>query len=250
MTEHDPGHDPEHEGVRRLLAELPDPGPLPAGVAARLDDRLAALVAERAAAPAEEQPAGSEVRDLSAARARRRRLRTGLVAAASVAVLGIGLGTVADDLLPGGGGPESATTADAGGDSMLREAAPDAPTRPDGGAETQREDDQDGETFGGEAAEVRRSPIRSATLDEDLARIAARPGSEGVLGDDARGAASSLAPCAVPTLAEGDEARPVRFDGDPATLVLRAPSGGTREAQVYTCDTGDALLAQGTVPAR
>jgi hypothetical protein len=168
-----------------------------------------------------------------------------------VAVLGIGIGTVGDDLLPGGGGSESATTADAGGDAMLRETDPDAPTQRDGGLGTEQEDGQDGEAFGGEAAEVRRSPIRSATLDEDLARIAARPGSQGVLGDDdARGAASSLAPCAVPTLAEGDEALPVRFDGEPATLVLRAPSGGTREAQVYTCDTGDALLAQGTVPAR
>jgi hypothetical protein len=246
VTEHDPGrepeHDPGHDEVRRLLAELADPGPVPADVAARLDDRLAALVAERAAAADEQAP----VSDLSAARDRRRRLRTALVAAASVAVVGIGIGTVADDLLPGGGSSESATTADAGNDSMLGEAAPDAPAERDGAPETFGEQ---GGAGGGSTAEVRRIPIRSATLDEDLARIA-RPEARRVLPGDAAGIASSLAPCAVPALAGGDEALPVRLDGDPATLVLRAPQGGTREAQVYACDTGDDLLARGTVPAR
>jgi hypothetical protein len=248
VTEHDPQHDdqhhpeqdPRHDEVRRLLGELPDPGPLPAEVAARLDDRLAALVAER-----------TEVPDLAAARDRRRRRRTALVAAASVAVLGIGIGTVADDLLPGSGSSESATTADAGGDSMMREAAPDAPTD-QGGAKTYTQDGDGAPEAesGGAAAGVRRALVRSATLDEDLARIAARAGRLRALTADTPGTASALAPCAVPALAGGDRAVPVRFDGDPATLVLRAPSGGTREAQVYTCDTGDALLAQGSVPAR
>jgi hypothetical protein len=249
MTEHDdrhdPGQDPGQDRVRRLLAELADPGPLPADVAARLDDRLAALVAEREAAL--DAPA-AEVADLSAARARRRRLRTGLVAAASVAVLAIGIGTVADDLLPSGGESQSTTAADAGGDSMLREAAPDAPGPAEGSPETYQQDDQDGEA-GSAATEVRRSEVRSATLDEDLARIAGRPSLQRGLVEDARGSASALAPCAVPTLAEGDAAVPVRLDGDPATLVLRAATGGTREAQIYACDNGDALLAQGTVPA-
>jgi hypothetical protein len=250
VTEHDDQHDPEQDPrqdeVRRLLGELPDPGPLPADVAARLDDRLAALVAERAGGSEH-----AEVTDLAAARARRRRRRTALVAAASVAVLGIGIGTVADDLLPGGGSSESATTADAGGDSMMREAAPDAPTD-QGGAKTysQDSDGAPGTESGGAAAGARRALVRSATLDEDLARIAARADQQRALTADTPGTASALAPCAVPTLADGDQAVPVRFDGDPATLVLRGPSGGTREAQVYACDTGDALLAQGSVPAR
>jgi hypothetical protein len=97
---------------------------------------------------------------------------------------------------------------------------------------------------------VRRALVRSATLDEDLARIAAGSRARRALTSDTPGTPAALAPCAVPALADGDRAVPVRFDGDPATLVLRAPAGGTREAQVYACDTGDALLAQGSVPAR
>ena len=130
---------------------------------------------------------------------------------------------------------------------MLRERHPDAP----GPAEGRSDEPTDGTEDGGEQAvrPRRGDAARSAApADEDLPpgsprRAAARAG---------RGRPrprSALAPCAVPALAEGPAAVAGRFDGDPATLVLRAATGGTREAQIYACDNGDALLAQRTVPA-
>ncbi|NUS51222.1 MAG: hypothetical protein HOQ22_09325, partial [Nocardioidaceae bacterium] len=42
----------------------------------------------------------------------------------------------------------------------------------------------------------------------------------------------------------------VRLDGEPATLVLGRPRGGTREARVYSCADPSAPAADTTVPAR
>ena len=40
----------------------------------------------------------------------------------------------------------------------------------------------------------------------------------------------------------------MRLDGERATLVLRGDAAGTREAQIYSCDDGDVLLATTVVP--
>ncbi len=123
----------QEEQVRRALGSLPPEGPVPPEVARRLDARLAELVAERDAESVESaEPTGSPAapvgdgaeRDDLAARRRRRRWRTGLVAAASVAVLGVGLGTVVDDLSLGGG--DSASTTAGAGDSAPETASEDA----------------------------------------------------------------------------------------------------------------------------
>ena len=248
----------QEEQVRRLLGSLPPEGPLPPEVATRLDARLADLVAERtsAAAPA----SGDEL----AARRRRRRVTTSLVAAASVAVVGVALGTMADLT---GSGSDSAQSGAAVSDS--------AAAAPESAPEAAREDSAGDAAGGADAGTLASVPdgvlllagdrqdVATANLDRDVARVAAlapAPSSrEGVTGDradpeegpgEARRRLATIAPCVVPAAEAGDVVAPVRLDGEPATLVLRAAAGGTREAQIYACDDATALLAATTVPTR
>ena len=247
----------QEEQVRRVLGSLPPEGPLPPEVADRLDARLADLVTERTSA------ASDTSADELAARRRRRRVTAGLVAAASVAVIGVGLGTIADLT---GSGSDSAQSGGAVFDSGA--AAPEAAVPEDsaGGADLG--------TLGAVPDGVLllagdRQDIASASLDRDVARVAARAPAatsrEGVTGDsadpdeadgrtggpgEARRRLATIAPCVVPAAEAGDVVAPVRLDGEPATLVLRAGSDGTREAQIYACDDAAALLASTTVPAR
>ncbi|WP_416954942.1 hypothetical protein ACNKF0_22500 [Nocardioides sp. T5] len=85
MTESS-GLPPEQEAVRRLLADTRHDGPPPPDVVARLDDTLAALRAERAAADT------SPGRVVDIGSRRRRVAGIGLLAAASVVVAGVALG--------------------------------------------------------------------------------------------------------------------------------------------------------------
>lgn len=241
----------QEEQVRRVLGSLPPEGPVPPEVADRLDATLAGLVAERGP----EHTGSSGTGDELAARRRRRRLATGLVAAASVAVLGIGLGTVADMGADIGGGSDSALSgeaasdADAGGDAAGPEVAPREST--EGGSETL--------PGGVQYLAGGRRNVSSATLDRDVARVAAlapvTTSGEGVTSnrvapDGRRSDLAAIAPCAVPATEPGDLVAPVRLDGDPATLVLRRAIDGTREAQIYACDDAGALLASTAVPPR
>jgi len=244
----------QEEQVRRALGSLPPEGPVPPEVARRLDARLAELVAERDAESVESaEPTGSPAapvgdgaeRDELAAR-RRRRWRTGLVAAASVAVLGVGLGTVVDDLSLGGG--DSASTTAGAGDSAPETAFGDAA----GGARRL--------TDGTQYLARDRQDLSSATLDSDVARVAALgpvltagpapSAEEGRVTTDQSTAPglAAITACDVPRTRPGDQVVPVRLDGDRATLVLRGDAAGTREAQIYSCDDGDVVLATTVVP--
>ena len=248
----------QEEQVRRVLGSLPPEGPLPPEVATRLDARLADLVAERTSAAS--SPSGDEL----AARRRRRRVTTGLVAAASVAVIGVALGTIGDLT---GSGSDSAQSGEAVLDSGA--AAPEAATDDSAGG-------ADAGALGTVPDGVRllagdRQDISAASLDRDVARVAARASAassrEDVTGDstdtddtdgtggtggpgEARRRLATIAPCVVPAVEAGDVVAPVRLDGEPATLVLRSAADGTREAQIYACDDAAALLASTTVPAR
>jgi hypothetical protein len=42
----------------------------------------------------------------------------------------------------------------------------------------------------------------------------------------------------------------VRFDGRPAVLVLRAPDGGRRAADVFACGSAEAPAASATLKVR
>src|SRR5690349_21400812 len=99
MSEEHPT-DPDQERIRALLADLgaprdPDAAAMPPEVAARLDETLAGLVAERTST---EEPATTVVVPL-----RRRWAQRGAAVAAAVIVLGVGgvavanLGGGADD---------------------------------------------------------------------------------------------------------------------------------------------------------
>src|SRR5688500_4696967 len=90
MTQPDDAADlsPEHDAVRRMLAEARHTEPVPPAVAARLDAVLADLSAER-----RQTSDTAPVVDLAARR--RRGVGTGiLVAAALVVVTGVGVGQV------------------------------------------------------------------------------------------------------------------------------------------------------------
>lgn len=235
----------EQEAVRRALAAEPGPGPLPRDVAARLEATLADLVAERA-----------DDRDAGRRTARAPRGRALLVAAASVAVLGVGIGTVVQNQGLGGGDAETATSgaadtaADPRSDSNRtlqgQESAPELAEEP-GNASLER-------SFVPAPSPV---PLRTRTLRADVARLegartlTAQPAPDGVRPDEPAaprdlGAARLLSACDLPSAGPGDRLVAVLLDGDRGTLVLREAPGspGLVVAQVYACGDGDDLLAE------
>lgn len=248
-------HD-EQEQVRRLLAAAAGPDPrreqMPEDVAGRLDDVLAGLVSERADAPVtvtEEGGAGEPVPEdevtgvTELASRRRRRWPQLLLAAAAVSVIALGVGI--DDLTGGQGGsstsaeaPSAVTQKDAGGRAGTAPERLEARSSEDAGA------DRDLVTPLPEAAsDLPRLRIGSLRADvqrvADFSLTAAR--SEGLLRSGG---------CVLPDTQADDEWLPVRLDGESAVLVLRAPAGGRRTAEVFTCDDVDTPAASTTIEAR
>ena len=249
-------HEQEEE-VRRALAATPPEAPMPPEVAARLDATLAELVAHR---PAPSQDAGgqapAEVVELE--QRRRRRWPKVLVAAASVSVLAYGVGTVFNGMSGADGEATSAdsgsTFSEAGGRNDDGAADGDAPE-----AEPQPAEEAPGELapeLGDEAYRLlAEEPVRlrTETLRRDVARLvgavqATDARKDRALRDTAAGQA--LARCAAPALGKGDDLAAVRLDGTPASLVVRAPSGGTRVAEVYSCDDAGRMLAVTRISTR
>ena len=261
--------DPDQEAVRGLLAEAGGrPETLPPDVATRLDDVLAGLVAERpaAASAVPTSPDADHAADtgLAAAAAgtpgdelaarRHRRWPKLLVAAATVGVLGVGLGEVV------GGGT---ARMDAGGSSGEEAAvrAPSATTDRDGGAGQgdQRGQDSVGPNFlndedasGGSTGEPERE-VAPGTVDVVRLRTESlRAGVERALVFFPVPTTANRAnpDCSPRDLASGDEPLVVRLDGRRAVLVLRAPVDGRRAAEVFTCEDRDTPEAATTVEAR
>ena len=256
----------QEEQVRRVLASAPAEGPMPPEVAARLDAALAELVAHRS--PAEQDPEaagpdpeqGGEV--VSLEERRRRRWPKVLVAAASVSVLAYGVGVVSGGI--GGGSAEmsTATSDSAGADSdngaaggraeSEEEAAPLPAER--GGAPT------DSAVLREQLLSADVVSLRAATLRRDVARVVDAgavfstddaPKDERTDAGELTGLLDRVASrCEVPALGSGDRLSPARLDGRAATLVVRAPTDGTRVAEVYSCGDGTRLLAETRIPAR
>jgi hypothetical protein len=204
----------ERLGAERLGAERPaadrEPDPaVPPGVAARLDDVLAELVAARSG-PAE----GSRPDELAARRPRNR--WNLLVAAAALAVIAAAGGAVAT----GGFGRMSGDGNASSAGSSTQDTTGEAPAVAD------PED-------GSRALAGRAVPrIRVATLADDLQRVAdARPSDVSDAGGGA--ARGGCTPASVP---RGADVVDVRLDGAPAALVLTAPVRGRSTAFVYACD--------------
>lgn len=256
MTERDPGAVPEPTGgtpsgpeaaeqqrVARLLAAAASSAPaLPEDVAGRLDETLARLAAER-----RETPVDDGVVDLG--ERRRRRWPGLLVAAATVSVVGLGVGTMLDTGFEG----DSAAT-DAG--SVVDEGAAG------GGAEPEVAAEREASELDGSETESR-AQSGQAPSPEALSADAARPprlSTTSLVPDAQRIEDFSLAaPAPTPRLdrrcvdtgtSSGDTWLRVRLDGEPAVLVLRAPEGGRRTAEVFTCDDPGTPTASARIDER
>lgn len=211
----------QQEWVRRVLAAAAsDPADhLPDEVASHLDDVLSRLETERS-------PEQAEATRLDS---RRRRWPQVLVAAAAVSVLGLGIGN-----LVSGPDAEQATTAGVAEDGSAQDGGdPEV-----GGAPS------DTSGLAREAAPPAR--LRSSSLEADLQRIAEFSLARSVeaSGDTWEGA------CVQPAADPGDAWLPVRLDGEPAVLVLRAPVGDRRTADVFTCDDDTTPVVSATVATR
>jgi hypothetical protein len=240
--EQDRPDEAEQAEVSRLLAAASGPRPtepMPPEVATRLDDVLAGLVAERASGPA-------GVTDL--AHRRRRRWPALLAAAAAVSVLGLGVGNVLDlggaemeaVTAEGGSAPETLESADGAG---AADAEAPAATTDRKAAEDSAEAPQplDGSVAG--LADLPR--LRRDSLTVDVQRI-----EDFGLEGNSRTQSAQRRACVQLELSNGDDWVSVRLDGAPAVLVLRAPDGGRRTAEVYVCDDGHPPVAETTVEAR
>lgn len=229
----------EAEYAELVAAYLPPAAPeetVPDGVAARLDEALAGLVAERqrVVPPALRHGTTGD----AAARARRRRLGGVLLAAAAVTVGGFAVGPA---LLDGQGGDaesaDTAVSADAGGQ------AGDAGD----GAGDARDD-------GTEAAPVPASlpRVREDHLEEDVTRLvelgdvnetsgevggSRADEKDGVLGYD-----RTAQNCALPRLDDDTTWMVVDYAGAPTVLVADPEDAPPpRMARLLPCDGGPAL---------
>ena len=220
----------DEERVRRMLAasasgreEMPD------DVAARLDEALARLVAERggvAAAPDDTEPPARIAR----VAARRRRWPNLLAAAAVVSLLALGVGS----LVRGSGGGQGSSASSAGQAASAPEVSTPSAV-PDGAGAVQGAD-----------GPVPR--LHSATLARGVRRLLGPAGEGRLDGLRAAPAPRAAAPgCAVPPRPRGGRLLAVRLDGSPATLALAPVHDGVREANVYSCDDASAPVAHASV---
>jgi hypothetical protein len=226
---------PKEEEVRRLLAEARHTGSTPPDVVARLDRVLDDL--------AQEPDHTAPVVDLAR---RRRRVAGLLVAAAAVAVIGVGVGQVVDS-------QEGADTTAARGAAESADERTTSSVQPKSGP-------GDGE-HAGESAPASQDAqgksvlveLRRNYLAEDLTKLRrlsavdAQPlngtyQARRRSADRAAGAA-----CGVDSWGRGRFV-PVSYGGTPAVLVLRRPVGDTQVADLFLCGS-DAPIRSVTLPA-
>lgn len=252
----------DDEAVRRLLAAVGGERPaLPGDVAARLDDVLADLAADPGAAPR----GNAVVTSLSDRR--RRRWPQVLVAAAAVGVLGVAVGTLADQDQGAGG---SAASSGASNDDTRVEAGGQAATvKPKSSPEAVGEVTPlevappaavPGSSGGGDQSApsaARRLPsLESESLRGDARRIAVAtdgratpPEPKHARPDGRHGATALTVRCEAPPTSRGDDPFAVRFEGRRAVLVLRAPHHDRRVVDVYACRNAGNQLARTVIPA-
>jgi hypothetical protein len=262
------GDEPEADAhIRALLAELgsgPDGRSMPPEVAARLDDTLARLVAERGAGDENEPEPETEpgVDDLpdNVVPLRRRWLPALTAAAAAVVVLGVG-GVAANNL--GVFGNESTTAADGGASSSTA-----------GGGDAATAGPQEGDSGEGGVVTAAGLPrLRSGSFDADVQGLLARrspalatpeqpaapdaSASAGRSNQDKNGDENGDAPkdlaqglrsrgCPGPRITDGAVPSPVRYDGRLAVLVIHPAQGGRQLVEAWDCG-GVRRLATTTV---
>lgn len=246
----------EQARIRALLSGARETGPMPADVAARLDQVVVGLAADRAVSGTEPHPeTGSEATVHPLSRTRRLRVVAVLGAAAAVVVLALGVGAFIDR------DPEGVNDA-----SMADSGAVDRGDEADDQADEELAREQESPETSGELAPTEAGSdapwvmrivtdrgaytVRARQLTRDLARIqdqvlaspgAARYGKAKIY--EPRGFSCPSADYGRGILVAA------RYDGDPAYVVFRQPMGDTQVVEVLQCGTGD-LLRSTTLPTR
>lgn len=249
----DPGNSPENSPgedarIRALLAELgsgPDGESMPPEVAARLDDTLARLVAERTAPEESDEP--SNVVPL-------RRRWGARITAAAAAVIVIGAGGVAATNLGvfGGAYDDSATSSsDAGGSSAKSEALAPSPSAP---GTTSRDAAKQAlalprvrsTAFASDVTALVREEgtLSPAPLSGDLKSTEGRAGaSEAPGGDTVYRAAQG---CRGPAITDDAVPSPITYDGRVAVLVVHPERDGQQLVEAWNCQ-GTRTLDSATI---
>ena len=243
----------QEAAVRRLLAQARHDEPVPADVAARLDDVLEGLVADEGADDLEvfdsgSAPAGTaSVTELAGARRRRRNAGRLLLAAAAVVLGGVAVGPTLGSTV-GGDSDDSGSAADVqadapreAGDTAAEQGAADSAG---GATESQPQSGAASDLFSGLEVPVR---LSSESFEADVRREL-RQGAPDALRDAASSdfdglplatTASGFA-CADGAYGQGAKL-PAYYDSEAAVLVLRRPQNGLQRVDLLTCGTAYSL---------
>lgn len=239
--------DPAEEArIRALLAELadePDVASMPPEVAARLDETLAGLVAEREDLAPESSP--TNVVPL-----RRRWARRSAAAAAAIIVAGAGGVAAANFGLLGDRSSGDSATAGSASKAETLDESTGSPSAPGTAPEPAN-------------GLVDAPTIRAESFEADVARLLQQDSTlvDTSTGHERRGAnrresaekgttADSQGACPGPRTPRGAARTTVRYDGTLAVLLVRPARAGApdeRIAEVWTCP-GDRRLARTSVP--
>ncbi|CUR62346.1 conserved hypothetical protein [metagenome] len=249
-----PGLTPEHDAVRRLLADARHDGPTPPEVVARLDETLAALVAERSVAVegSEDSQATEDSKVSEAPRApvvdlaarRRRLVGTGVLAAAAVVVAGVALGQV----LPGGQGSDDAGSSAGGADrSTSSLAEDDAGAQADGEAGGSSSQEMAPQSKSASPAPLATVPTLSSTdpeLAEQVEALRATPSSARA---ERRQTTDLMRTCALPDLGRGRRLA-AQVDGRPGLVLFQPVTDASQGVAIYVCGTPEPVRTL-TLPA-
>lgn len=228
MTDQDPDEVPENPEVAALLRASRVEEPMPAPVAARLDEVIAGLASERAGT--------TNVVPL-----RRRVARIGAAAAAFVLLAGGAF--AASGLLHGSGG--SADSSNAPQARALR--SPDAPGMRQ--AESTGASPED-KSVQGLTDSVMAPSLHRARLRQDVLALLGGREAARANGYDAPSRPAPLSGCRTPARTPaGATVRAVTLDGTPAVLVVPHGTGPSIVARVYSCD-GSNVLARTTLASQ
>lgn len=239
-TDEEPLTPEQEDDVARLLADTAGPVRMPADVAARLDDVLAGLVAERSdsTGPATAPDSVEDADELARERARRRWPRV-LLAAAAVVVGGYTVGTVASDGLLSG----SAESASGGADADSSTAQEDSlqadeyqEENPGGGPVAGDVESAPEASDTGAMKLLRTVRLRPDTLERDVRRALRLLDAAPAASLSRQGTELADSTCPGPPLGKRERSLPVRYDGGPAVLVAGPERGGVVGATVHSCE--------------
>ncbi|KQY57421.1 MULTISPECIES: hypothetical protein [unclassified Nocardioides] len=226
----------QNEAVRRLLADARHDEPMPAEVAARLDDVLADLSGERATSPEATSPEaassdvtsdadGAVVVPLAERRERKaRRWPAVLLSAAAVAAIGLGVTQMLDSSPDGDNGSAESRSADDGAakDSLQGE---DAPSSSDSATE--------------EPPTTARLPQNlddlESELTSELGPVTFRDGQAYKADVTPRETATLTRRCGPDKAVPGAWLQPATYRGRDALVIFHPPSPTGRRVDLYVC---------------